>query len=300
MRIVVYNKIVKLNGVYTHDLNFIKTFGKDYEITYVYEAGDTPLLNKIAEHAKLLQNKGQVIETDLCIYSSLYQGAHQIKARKFIQMLHADLKAWKVNYKPVHIDYHVAVGQGVADSFKEHNGMDSVVIPNMLAEDVKVEKVLRLVTASRIAEGKGFDRTTVLARKLQEAGRPFIWEIYGGGAPNYINNLRYNLTYIPEVVLMGERTGIQSFMACSDYVVQLSDNEGYCYSIHEALQIGKPVIATRWPGIEEVVKDGENGYILDMDLGNLDINKLYDSIPKGGRLKVSNSVLLWKDLLNNI
>ena len=98
---------------------------------------------------------------------------------------------------------------------------------------------------------------------------------------------------------MGERTEIQPYMARADYVVQLSDNEGFCYSIHEALQIGKPVIVTDWQGVRDVVKDGQNGYILSMDLIDLDIDKLYNSIPKGDKLEVNNSKPLWNNLILN-
>lgn len=300
MRIILYQKVVRLNGCYTFDKVFVKTFHKEHEIIYFYEAGDQPLLDEIGKYAsQVIQNRGQKIEGDLCIYSSISHAENRITARKFAQVVHTDLHAWSVAYKPVNIDFHIAVGQSVANSLKIHNGLDAIVIPNLLAEP-EIEPVLRLMTASRIAERKGFERIVEMAKRMSIAGKKFVWEIYGNGSPSYIGNFRYSITNNPSVVLMGERKGVQSFMARSDYVVQLSDNEGFCYSVYEALQVGTPVIVTRWDGVEKVVQDGVNGYILDMDLANLDIEKLYNSIPKCGRLEVENSLLSWQELFAQV
>ena len=64
----------------------------------------------------------------------------------------------------------------------------------------------------------------------------------------------------------------------ADYLVQLSDSEGYCYSVVESLCLGTPVVVTNMPVISEIgVKHGKNGFIVDFDLHDLDVNKLYES-----------------------
>lgn len=283
--------------MYTWDRNFIKTFKDKHQIVYVYEGGDSRLIEIMRKDVLVVQNTGQRMETDLCIYSSIYQGAHRIKARKYYQILHADVNHWKINYQPIDIDKHIAVGQGVADSFKEHQHLKAEIIPNLI-EKIEPKKVLRLLTASRIAEGKGFERMIEMAKKLKNSGMSWTWEIYGPGARSYVDKMQYKTINIDNVQWMGSRIDIQDYMSSVDYVVQLSDNEGFCYSVAEALQIGTPVIVTRWQGVEQMVKDGENGYVLDMDLSNLDIDKLYNFIPKNVKLEVTNSLLLWDKLLD--
>lgn len=296
MRIILYQKVVRLNGTFTFDKIFTRTFGKKHEILYVYEAGEKHLIDEIGKNAVVTRNEGQSILGDICIYSSVSHGVHRIKAKKFIQIVHTDLHDWKVDYKPVGIDLHVAVGESVANSLKKNNGLDSVVIPNFL-EEPKVDKVLRLITASRIAERKGFERIAEMAKRLSLAGKKFVWEIYGNGTPSFVSNFRYSISNNPSVVLMGERSEVQSFMVDCDYLVQLSDSEGFCYSIHEALQVGTPVIVTDWVGVRNVVLDGINGYILNFDLSNLDINKIYSTRPVCGKLKVENNLLAWDNIL---
>ena len=40
-----------------------------------------------------------------------------------------------------------------------------------------------------------------------------------------------------------------------------------------------PCIVTNFPSAHEVIRDGENGYILEMDLSNLDLEKIFNNIP---------------------
>lgn len=74
---------------------------------------------------------------------------------------------------------------------------------------------------------------------------------------------------------------IIDYIANADYLVQLSDNEGYCYSVIEALTAGVPVLVTPCPVFDELqIKDGEHGYFLPFDMKNLPLNKIYNNIPQ--------------------
>lgn len=65
-----------------------------------------------------------------------------------------------------------------------------------------------------------------------------------------------------------------------DYLVQLSDTESFCYSAFEALQRGVPVILSRFPEAYNIVEEGKNGYLVDMDLSDLDIDKIFNHKPQ--------------------
>lgn len=47
--------------------------------------------------------------------------------------------------------------------------------------------------------------------------------------------------------------------------VQSSLYEGFCNTLLEALSHGKPVVATRWGGVEDLVSDGKNGLLAPME-----------------------------------
>ena len=60
----------------------------------------------------------------------------------------------------------------------------------------------------------------------------------------------------------------------------MSTSESYCYTIREALAQGCAVLGSKIPEIQKVVKDGVNGYLLNDDLSDLDIDKIFNEVPK--------------------
>jgi len=57
-------------------------------------------------------------------------------------------------------------------------------------------------------------------------------------------------------------------IAQADFLVQLSDNEGYCYSIVEALNLHIPVVVTPIPVFKEIGLNDTNSITLEFDCSN--------------------------------
>ena len=87
-------------------------------------------------------------------------------------------------------------------------------------------------------------------------------------------------------------------MTDCDYLCQLSNFEGCPYSILEALKLGIPCIVTNWGGVEELISDGKDGYILPMETEKyIDyIDKIVNDIPKVEPKELSN-IEQWVELL---
>lgn len=132
-----------------------------------------------------------------------------------------------------------------------------------------------------------------LAKKLKEKNVKFRWTIFTD--LNLYNQKPFDLE---EIVYMKPRYDFWDYVAEADYGVQLSDTEGYSYFINECLQYGTPVICTDFPSVYESVEDGVNGYILDMNLSNLDIDKIINKIPNNFEYKEKTTVEDWKKILN--
>lgn len=90
-------------------------------------------------------------------------------------------------------------------------------------------------------------------------------------------------TYISEHKLDGRITllgyqnqdSIHKYITNSRFVVIPSIcNENCPYSVLEAMEIGKPIVASRIGGIPELIADGENGYLYKAD----DINELKEKL----------------------
>jgi len=65
------------------------------------------------------------------------------------------------------------------------------------------------------------------------------------------------------VIFLGNRQDIPELLSLADVFVLPSVWEGLPLALLEAMSAGLPVIATRVEGVEAVVKEGENGYLLD-------------------------------------
>ena len=80
---------------------------------------------------------------------------------------------------------------------------------------------------------------------------------------------------------MKPRLDIRDYIADADYLVNLSDTEGYSYGVLESLCMQTPVIVTPVPCYKEMrVENGVNGYIVDFKLENVPIKDIYEKIPK--------------------
>ena len=104
-----------------------------------------------------------------------------------------------------------------------------------------------------------------------------LWVICGDGSlRGKLLQLKQNKPYI---VWLPPSMANQDFLSHADYLVQTSYCESYCYSIHQALNMGVPVISTNIPEAKKVIENGKNGYLVSIDLHDLDIEKIMEKCP---------------------
>jgi glycosyltransferase involved in cell wall biosynthesis len=65
--------------------------------------------------------------------------------------------------------------------------------------------------------------------------------------------------------MLGEVENNLDFIASLDLVVSTSFVEGISLTAMEAIQLGVPVVAPRIGGMSELIKNGHNGYLYDVD-----------------------------------
>jgi|WetSurMetagenome_2_1015567.scaffolds.fasta_scaffold68283_2 glycosyltransferase involved in cell wall biosynthesis len=68
--------------------------------------------------------------------------------------------------------------------------------------------------------------------------------------------------YIEHFRLLGEISGVESFVNAMDICVLSTFTEGISNSILEYMALGKPVVATSGGGTNEIVKDNETGFLI--------------------------------------
>ena len=300
--ILYHNNLLKFGGVDTFVYNFVKKMSKFYDILFLYTTANAENLERISKYVKTEQyNKNKKYVCDICILASAwgqYPDSVIAKSGRYIQMVHADyIKAKETNFyyqKWFKTTEHTGVSEHVCKIFKELYPTEEITrIYNILDETQETKTILKLISATRVSKEKGYNRMLKLAQELKKANIKFRWTIFTD--LELYNQKPFDLE---EIVYMKPNHDFMDYITEADYGVQLSDTEGYSYFINECLQYGTPVLCTDFPSAYESVEDGINGYILDMDLKNLDVDKIVNNIPKDFKYKEKCSEKDWIKLLD--
>lgn len=290
-----------LGGVETFVNNFLKRMSKHLELTLLYDNVDSvKLLIRASQYANIEKiDKTKIHECDVFICSSAwgFEPYNNINAKRYIQMIHADytyyIKGWNFKYtKHPKTTHHVCVGETVKESFEiaTPHKCDAVIY-NLLNNEIKPipkqkNDKLHLVTVSRLSGEKGFDRMVKFAEQIPV---DYEWHVWGNISNPYAQQIVSKFKHLPKVKFHGITTEPYKEMAKADYLVQLSDSEGYCYSVIEALQMKTPCIITPFTSGKEQIKHKKNGYVINFDVKNINFDEIINNIP---------IVTAYKDLSN--
>lgn len=288
-----FNKIGECGGTESF-LYYIARTLKDYDVTILYQSGNIKQINRLLKYVNVIKwdNKFEKerIKCKKIFYNYNTEIAQYIDAKEHIQVLHTDYKEQAKNFNltfkpnPI-ITRYIAPTEVVAKHFTEMYKLPCEVCSNPIVID-KPRKVLRLISATRLTKEKGKENIIKLANKLDKANIPYLWLIFTNDK-NEIDN--------PNIVYMKPRLDISDFIADSDYLVQLSkQGEGFGYSVAESLILGTPVIVTNVDAFKEIGVTNENGFILDFELSNVNVQDIYKK-----RLKFNYTppMSIYKDII---
>ena len=162
------------------------------------------------------------------------------------------------------INKYLACSKTAQKSFYDITG----VMPELCYNPVSLDpprKILRLCSAQRMTQEKGKKRIVSLVKALDNYavanGTEWEWDIYSNDPHPIKNN---------SVVYKRARPDINRFFGSYDYIVALSDAEGYCYTVVESLMRGTPVVVTPVPVFKEIGCNDKNSITLEFDNSNQD------------------------------
>jgi glycosyltransferase involved in cell wall biosynthesis len=263
-------------GTETYCYEFCLKYGKDYDISVVYQYGDPTMMKHIAEVAArvIKWREGDKIICDTFILGYGHEIIDSVEANTIIQTFHADYICRHLNpcFDP-RIKLRFGVSDNTTKGIREHYdwAKDIQTMYNPYTPK-KPRKVLHFVSATRLSPEKGYNRLVTFAEALDNAGIPFHWDIYTDIPRESFNK---------SVAIMPCRMDVLDFIADADYLVQLSDTEGFSYTIVEALSVGTPVICTEFLVAQENgVIDGETGFILPFDMSKIPIDRIVKGLKK--------------------
>lgn len=243
---------------------------KDLDIVIVYRTGDYDQIQRLKQNVRVIQyHEGMTFKCEKAFFNFNFDIIDTVDAKEYIFVAHGIYT--KMESKPNipdKVTRFIGVTKAAADSLSELTGKKCEVCYNPVDID-KPKKVLHLVSATRLSKDKGGERMQKLATMLDIAQIPYIWDIFTDDQ----SRIKGDNIFYHEPTL-----NVAGYFRTADYVVQLSNAEGYCYTMVEALMQGVPVIVTPLDVLEELgVKDGENAIVLDFDMSNVDVNRIYNS-----------------------
>ena len=296
-QVVLYcGNMATIGGIETFVYNFCKEMCDLYDILVLYsEHMDPKQILRLSEFVRVQRNAGKLIQCNVVVNIRLTDEVpSNVKYKKRIQMSHtcqlAPSGKWHWTIKQ-NYDELIFVSKAAADSFADQN-LKYDIIPNFTDSQIP-KKALLLVSACRLTWEKGEERMYQLAEAFRNKNIPFVWLVFSNQPLKRI---------IPGIVQCPPTLNVTSYFEKADYIVQLSDIESFCYTLAEALQMGVPVLTTPLAVLPEIgFVEGKNGYTLPFDMKDIDVEKIYEDIPRFVPVPCDNVNIAkkWKKYLGN-
>lgn len=277
------SNICQVGGVESFLYNWCWWLRNFFDITLIYCTGDNERIKKMAKLVKLKKyDEEEMFEFDIVIRNSVWGlicDKIVSKENRYIEMRHANYK-YLLEQGLLYQQYHewnktneiIGCGEFVSKMSDEVLHDHPTTIKNILLPKRKTNRILKLISCTRLDPAKGWNRMLKMAQMMRDANIKFTWDIFTNGTDYKKQNT------FEEIHFWKQRYDIWDYLANADYSVLLSDSEGLPYTIQESLQYQVPCIVTDVGGCTELIKEGINGYVVPLDM-NFDIRKI-TKIPK--------------------
>lgn len=266
-QVVIYcGSMQKIGGIETWLYYWCENMYQLYDIMVVFsDQMDGRQIARLSKIVQVVKLNNRLIECDTLINTRITDKIpEEIKAKRIVQMVHGCYSALFCCDIQLERDKVVFVSQAAADTY---TNVENYEVIHNFTYPTETNKCLFLITASRFTHEKGGERMIKLAEALRNAGIEFIWFVFS----------HQNTKLVDGMVKLPETLNIKDYIAKCDYLVQLSDSEGFGYSIVEALELGVPVITTPITVLEELgFQDGQDGYIVPFDMQDVKVERFLD------------------------
>lgn len=266
------NTICAIGGIESH-FYYMRKY-KQYDLVIFYQKADPEQLKRIGKHLRCIKinlNQDRIRCTNLfvCLNTEVIDIT---SAERIYMILHGDYKDMvergQLNRRLLPLDSRITkylgVSKHICKAWHELTGIKAEAIYEPV-EMEDSERPLMFISATRLTKEKGWDRMVKLAEALDEARVNYLWFIF--------TNKEKQPTS-PNMIMCEPRIDITDKLQGFDAYIQLSDNEGYCLSVVEALKKHLPIICTDLPVFKELGLNKSNSIKLDLEMKSIDIDSI--------------------------
>lgn len=163
------------------------------------------------------------------------------------------------------------------------HGMDlsawraKAVEKNNIRKEFQIEDKIVFGAVGRLFWIKGFDKLIQAFAEIAEKRKDIVLLIAGSGPDKEsLQSLINTLNMQEQIFLIGRRNDIANVISAFDVFVHSALAESFGQIFIEAFALGKPIISTKVGIACEIIKKGENGFLVNID----SINELKEAMEK--------------------
>lgn len=251
-------------------LYYLSCLYKDFVVFYSDPNSSLAQIDRLGDNIPVHKYNGGILECERFFANYSADILDNVEAEEYIQVIHLNYKLQnKVPNIHRKITKFIGVSKSACRAFTELTGRECECIYNPCIVE-KPKKVLKLISATRLSEEKGKDEMIKLGNILDNAKIPYLWLVFTNDYKEIKN---------PNIIYMDPRLDIDSYIANSDYLVQLSSSESFCFSVVQAEMLGVPVIVRDLDIWNEIgLKNGENAFILNYDMSDIPVEEIYNGL----------------------
>lgn len=256
----------QFNGYITWLNNLGRCFGKEFELTILYDKIYEPTKKAFERYFEVIQRKEDVnyaCDRLSVTYSTYYYPKNILTMESNFMFIHGNMSDYPSSRKYKYDNYtkYIAVSAIAAEKAKGFfptEYIDHILNPIKLDYE-EVKPHLKLVSAQRNDPIKKGERIHFISQILDEEKIPYTWNVFTDTCP-YEDKVYGGVIY---------RQSVQNplpYINDADYYVQLSDSEACSYSVMEALALNTKVVVTPLECYKEMNMDEEQGFIIPFEL----------------------------------
>lgn len=277
--LIYYESLCPCGGIETWLYNLSKIYPDN--LGFMYRRNDCNIEQLKRLNIPYAMDCGQSVECETIIFPTVYAMRDalkrgNLKCKRKVLVIHCDMDYFTEYDGHIEIPEDVEI-YGCSETAAKHASKRFNREVKVLWNPVIVqEETITFLYAGRLSKEKGRHRLEYFIEKAEEYARlnnrKMRVKIY--------TDLPFDLDRYESVELHEPTMDILPEIKAATYCLLLSDTEGYPYGLLEPLTLGVPVIVTRLPMLKDAMVDSSNAKIIDFDMRNLDMNDIFNNIPK--------------------